>query len=170
MERISNDIKAVMEAAEAEIENFDLQYGEKIIAYFSQIPPIKGFPYKIILVEDADGIIYSGFRQWDTAYNFSQWENGVYNLDRLRIITDKTMLSETDTVLLKKELLKLEQISLPESIQNEKALILDASEWKFGVSLANKNIDYTWKSPTEDIKLFVPIIELLRKQYSDNIR
>ncbi|MCI3938327.1 hypothetical protein MQX03_14075 [Chryseobacterium aahli] len=72
MERFSNDIQALMNAAEIEIENFNLKDGEKTIAYFSETPTIKGFPYKIILVESSDGIIYSRFRQWDTVYNFTQ--------------------------------------------------------------------------------------------------
>ncbi|UKB83355.1 hypothetical protein LF887_20440 [Chryseobacterium sp. MEBOG06] len=89
MERISNDIKALMNQAEIEIENFELKPGEKIIAYFSELPPIKGFPYRIILAENPDGVIHSKFRQWDTSYNLTQWALGIYNLDRLRIIVDE---------------------------------------------------------------------------------
>src|SRR6218665_1446930 len=98
MERLSNDVKAVMKEAVVEIESFDLKFGEKIIAYFSELPPIKGFPYKIILVQNPDGTIHSRFRQWDTKYNFQQWANGIYNLDRLRIITDEKILSEIDVM------------------------------------------------------------------------
>lgn len=170
MEIFSNDIQALMNAVEIEIENFNLKDGEKIIAYFSEIPTIKGFPYKIVLVESSDGIIHSEFRQWDTAYNFTQWTNGIYNLDRLRIIIDKKILSETDTAILKKQFSKLEQIKLPNSIRDEKAIILDGSTWKFGVSLLNKNFDYTWKATTGDINLFESVIELIRRQYLDKIR
>jgi hypothetical protein len=169
MERLSNDITAVMKEAETEIERFDLKYGDKIMAYFSEIPTIGGFPYRIIVVEKPDGMIYSGFRQWDTAHNISQWTAGIYNLDRLGIITDEKILPQADAAILKAELLKLEQIELPKNIRNEEAIVLDGSEWKFGVSLAHKNIDYTWKAPTEDINLFIPIIELMRKQYPDKI-
>lgn len=168
MERISNDIQALMNEAEPEIENFRLKSGEKIIAYLSELPTIKGFPYKIILVEQPDGIIYSAFRQWDTAYNLSQWTLGIYNLDRLKIIIDEKILSTTDTAILREQLWKLNQIQLPESISNEKAIILDGSEWKFGISLADKNVDYTWKASTEDINLLVPVIELMRKQYFED--
>lgn len=94
MERFSNNINTVINEAEIEIENFNLKDGEKIIAYFSETPTIKGFPYKIILAENSDGIIHSRFRQWDTTYNFTQWTNGIYNLDRLKIIIDKKILSE----------------------------------------------------------------------------
>lgn len=169
MERISNSMEALMNAAETEIESFDLKPGEKIIAYFSRIPSLAGFPYKIILTENSEGTIRSAFRQWDTAYNLTQWNLGIYNLDRLRIITDEKRLPDTDTAILKEELSRLEQIQLPESIQNEKAIVLDGSEWKFGVSLASKNIDYTWRASTQDIDLFVPIIELMRKQHSDQL-
>lgn len=169
MERLSNDIKVVYHEAEIEIECFNLKQGEKIIAYFSEIPPIKGFPYKIIIVEKPDGNIYSGFRQWDTDYNFSQWTNGIYNPDRLRIITDEKKLSETDTALFQEQLLQLEQLELPENLQNEKALVLDPSVWKFGIRFANKEVNYTWKTPTDDLNLFVPIIELLRKQHLNEI-
>ncbi|MCS4303306.1 hypothetical protein [Chryseobacterium sp. BIGb0232] len=170
MERVSNSIEALMNAAKAEIENFELRSEEKIIAYFSELPTIGGFPYKIILAEMPDGSILSKFRQWDTEYNLKQWTSGINNLDRLRVITDEKILSETDTAILKKELSKLEQIKLPESIRDQKAIILDGSEWKFGISLANKNRDYTWVASTEDINLFVPVIELIRKQYLDRIK
>lgn len=170
MERLSNDIKTVIHEAEIEITHFNLKPGEKIIAYFSELPPIKGFPYKIVLVEKPDGTLYSAFRQWDTAYNFTQWTNDIYNLDRLRIITEEKNLSETDTAELKEELLKLEPITLPENIQNDKALVLDPSVWKFGICLTHKNVDYSWKTPTDAICLFLPIIELLRKSYLDKIQ
>lgn len=169
MERFSNNIKALMNEAEIEVENFDLKNGEKIIAYFSELPTISGFPYKIIIIEDSDRIIHSRFRQWDTTYNFTRWTRGIYNLDRLRIITDEKILSETDTIILKEQLVKLEQIELPKSICDEKAIILDGSIWKFGVILANKNADYSWKAATEAINLFDSIIEMMRKQYLDRI-
>ncbi|WP_300487996.1 hypothetical protein [Flavobacterium sp.] len=165
MERLTNDPIAVMRAAEIEVESFDLKDGEKIVAYFAQFPSIGGFPYKIIVVETPDGTILSRFRQWDTEYNYSQWTSGIYNLDRLRIITDEKKLSETDITGLKQQLVKLEQTALPESLRKEKAIVLDGSEWKFGILLANKNIDYTWRAATEAIELFVPIIELIRKQH-----
>lgn len=168
MERISNDIQALMNEAETEIENFRLKSGEKIIAYLSELPTIKGFPYKIILVEQPDGIVYSAFRQWDTAYNLSQWTLGIYNLDRLKIIIDEKTFSTTDTAILREQFSLLEQIKLPESISDEKAIILDGSQWKFGISLADKNVDYTWKASTEDINLLVPVIELMRKQYFED--
>lgn len=170
MEKISNSTTALMKAAETEIENFGLKPGEKIIAYFSRIPSLGGFPYKIILAENSDGTIRSAFRQWDSAYDFSRWTLEIYNLDRLRIITDEKMLADTDAAILKEELSRLDQIQLPESIQKEKAIVLDGSEWKFGVSMPGKNVDYTWRASTEDIDLFVPIIELMRKQYSEHAR
>lgn len=170
MERFSNRIEAVIHEAENEIGNFDLKDGEKTIAYLSELPSISGFPYKIILVQNSDGTICSRFRQWDTAYNVKQWTSGIYNLDRLRIITEEKIFSEADTTILKEEMLKLENIRLPESIQNEKSIILDGSEWKFGIILADKNIEYTWRAATEEIDLFIPIIELMRKKYLDKIR
>jgi DNA mismatch repair ATPase MutL len=169
MERFSNSEEAVIREAEIEIQNFDLKDGEKIIAYFSKLPSISGFPYKIILVENFDGIVYSRFRQWDTEYDFTRWDNGIYNLDRLRIIVDEKILSQTESALLKEYLSQLEKIQLPEHINKENAIILDGSLWKFGFILKNKNIDYSWKAATEDINLFVPIIELMREKYLDKI-
>ncbi|WP_294282884.1 hypothetical protein [uncultured Chryseobacterium sp.] len=170
MERLSNSVEAVIHEAEIEIGNFDLKDGEKTIVYLSELPSISGFPYKIIVVQNSEGTICSRFRQWDTAYNFKQWTSGIYNLDRLRIITAEKVLSETDTTILEEELLKLENIKLPESIENKKAMVLDGSEWKFGIRLANKNIEYTWRTATEEIDHFIPIIELIRKLYSDKIQ
>lgn len=164
MKRFSNSTEALMNEAEIEIGKFDLRDGEKTLAYFSEIPTIKGFLYKIILVENYEGITYSRFRQWDTKYDFTRWTNGIYNLDRLRIIVEENILSEIESALLKEHLLQLEKIKLPESIQKEKAIILDGSTWKFGVILKNKNIHYTWKTATEDINLFVPIMDLMREK------
>ncbi|WP_347069567.1 hypothetical protein [Flavobacterium sp. WV_118_3] len=165
MERLTNDAMAVMRAAEIEVESFDLKDGEKILAYFAQFPSIGGFPYKIIIVENPNGTIRSAFRLWDTEYNYSQWPSGIYNLDRLRIVTGEKILPEADTILLKEQLSKLESIALPESIRNENGIILDGSDWKFGFRLPHKNVDYTWRAATDAIELFVPIIELIRKQY-----
>ncbi|GAA5097316.1 hypothetical protein GCM10023210_32240 [Chryseobacterium ginsengisoli] len=169
MERFSNITEALMNEAKIEIESFDIKDGEKIIAYFSEIPSISGFPYKIILVENSDGIVYARFRQWDTEYDFTRWDNGVYNLDRLRIITDEKILSQTESALLKEYLSQLEKIHLPENINKENVIILDSSLWKFGFILKNKNIDYTWKAATEDINVFVPLINLMREKYLDRI-
>jgi hypothetical protein len=63
------------------------------------------------------------------------------------------------------QLSNFESIALPESIRNENGIILDGSEWKFGFRLPHKNVDYTWRAATDAIELFVPIIELIRKQY-----
>lgn len=169
MERFSNDIYALINEAEIEIENFDVKDGEKIIAYLSETPPISGFPYKIILVENADGMICSKFRQWDTEYDFTRWDNGIYNLDRLRIITEENILSETESALLKEHLSQMEKIQLPKDINKENVIILDCSLWKFGFILKNKNIDYTWKVATEDINLFFPLMDLMREKYLDKI-
>ncbi|MFC3159407.1 hypothetical protein ACFOEQ_13575 [Chryseobacterium arachidis] len=130
---------------------------------------MSGFPYKIILVENSEGIVYSRFRQWDTEYDFTRWDNGIFNLDRLRIITEENILSKTESALLKEHLSQLEKIQLPENINEENVIILDSSLWKFGFILKNKNIDYTWKAATEDINLFSPILDLMREKYLDRI-
>lgn len=127
MEKFSNSTEALMNEAKIEIENFDIKDGEKIIAYFFEIPTIKGFPYKIILVENYEGIIYSRFRQWDTKYDFARWTNGIYNLDRMRIIVEENILSETESALLKEYLSQLGKIQLPEDINKENVILLDGS-------------------------------------------
>lgn len=87
----------------------------------------------------------------------------------MRIIVEENILSETESVLLKEHLSQLEKIKLPESIHKEKTIILDGPTWKFGVILKNKNVHYTWKTATEDINLFVPIMDLMREKYLDRI-
>lgn len=169
MERFSNSTEALMNEAEIEIENFDIKDGEKIITYFSEIPSISGCPYKIILVENSDGIVYSRFRKWDTEYDFTRWNNGIYNLDRLRIITAEKILSQIESALLKEYLSQLEKIQLPKDINKENVILLDGSLWKFGFSLANKDVDYTWKAATEDINLFFSLMDLMREKYLDRI-
>lgn len=162
---ISNNIYELRESARLEIENFELKPGEKVITHFSEFPSIAGFPFGMVLIEKSDGTIYSSFRQWDTEYDLIRWNNGIYNLDRLRIITDKKNIIESDQENLKNWILKLEKTNLPQSIQNEKALVLDGSDWKFGICFENSNIDYKWKVSTDAIELFVPIIELMKNQH-----
>lgn len=166
MERISNNIDKLRNSARFEIENFALKPEEKVIAYFSEFPSIAGFPFKIVLIENQTGVVHSKFRQWDTEYDFNRWDNGIYNLDRLRILSEEKVLSKQDTANLKKWLWEFEGKNIPLSIQNDKALVLDGSEWKFGICFGNYEIDYRWTAATDDIELFIPIIELMKKQHT----
>lgn len=166
MERISNSLEELRKSAKFEIENFDLKPEEKVIAYFSEFPSIAGFPYKIVLVESDNGTIFSKFRQWDTKYDFDRWDQGIYNLDRLRILSETKILSESDTNIFRKWLFELDSEELPQSIKDEKAIVLDGSDWEFGICLENTKVDYQWKAVTNAIDLFVPIIELMKNQHA----
>lgn len=166
MERISNRIEELQKAAVVEIEQLALKPTEKIIAYFSEYPSISGFPFKITLVRNADGLIYSSFRQWDTAYDFKRWSNGIYNLDRLRIRSEIKYLSSADSTTLKIWLMDLQRFELPKSIAAKNALVLDGSDWKFGIHHGIQDVHYTWKSPSDQIKIFMPFIELMLKQHT----
>lgn len=166
MERISSDIHALLNEAKFEVENFELGDDEKLIAYFSEFPSIAGFPFRIVFIQKADGTVHSRFRQWDTAYDYKRWDNGVYNLDRLRIITEQKVLSTSEKEILKQCLLKLEGIQLPLSIKDEKALVLDGSDWKFGINHGSIKVDFAWKAATNDLDLFVSIIALMENQHA----
>ena len=165
MERLSNSYEELQKAAKRELENFSLKTGEKVIAYFSEFPSIAGFPFKIVLVENAEGAIYSSFRQWDTEYDFTRWSNGIYNLDRLRIITDRKFLSPSDTTCVKIWLMDMWRIELPETLQNDKAIVLDGADWTFGFHSDNLEVEYKWRAANADIELFVPWIELMKAQH-----
>ena len=153
------------DTAKLEIEHFELAPGEKIITYFSEFPSIAGFPYKIVFIQNPEGTLFSRFRQWDTEYDFTRWDKGIYNLDRLRILTEEKVLAGPDLENLKKNLLDLQTISLPQTLQNEKAIVLDGSDWAFGICFGTIEVNYQWKAAKEAIEIFVPIIELMQKQH-----
>ncbi len=165
MERLSNNNTELISSAKLEIQSFELAPEEKIIAYFSEFHLIVGFPYKIALIEDQHGNIRSSFRQWDTAYDLKRWHNGIYNLDRLRIITDEKSLAEPDLRILKQLLMDLENETLPQSIQSEGGIVIHGYEWQFGIDFNNAKINYQWTAATDDIELFVSIIEFIKNQY-----
>ncbi|MCI5056571.1 MAG: hypothetical protein MRY83_10715 [Flavobacteriales bacterium] len=165
MERISNSIDELRKAAELEINNFDLRSNEKVIAHFSEIPLIAGFPFKIILIKGSNEKIYSSFRQWDTEYDFGRWDNGIYNLNRLRIITETKRLVDSDIESLGELFIDLHRNELPLTVEKRNAIILDSSSWEFGISYDGINASYKWRAATEDIELFVPFIELMKNQH-----
>lgn len=165
MERITSDIHTLLNEAKLEVDNFVLAENENLIAYFSEYPSISGFPFRIACVEKTDGTVHSRFRQWDTEYDFTRWENGVYNLDRLRIISDEKVLSALDQEKLVHFFRKLEEIQLPQSLKDENALVLDGSDWSLGLKYGTLEINYSWKVATTDLALFVPLIELMKNQH-----
>ncbi len=161
MEKLTNNIHELLKTGTQEIKLFNLAKGDKIILYFSEIHPIKGFPYKNIIIEDKNGNLSSNFRQWDSAYDFKRWKNGIYNLDRLRIITDKKQFSENEKENLAEKIAELKKYQLPKNISKEKALILDNSLFKFGINYSNIKINYQWKAATGDVNLIIPLIEFM---------
>lgn len=163
MERFTNNIHEVFKVARTEINTFELAASDQILAYFAEFPPIKGFPFKILVIKKADGTFYSQFRQWDTAYDFKRWKQGIYNLDRLRIIQESLQLNPTDQAFLLEQMKLLDKIDLPRSINKTDALVLDSSDWELGILGITHEIHYKWKVPTEAIELFVPLIEFILK-------
>lgn len=159
-ERITSNKEALIEKAQKEIDAFTIKQ-ENILCYFSELPSIAGFPFKIIVFQNKEGEFHSQFRQWDTAYDFDRWHLGVYNLDRLRIIEQEIQLSAKQQQNLHQILKNLSSQQLPTSIDKKNVITLDVSEFKLGIHLPNLQGDYTWRVATKEIELFIPLIDLL---------
>lgn len=166
MERITSDPQALKQAAETEVKQFELAMAENIFASFSAFPSIAGFPHSIALIRDANGKLTSRFRQWDTAYNMQQWKTGVYNLDRLRIITDQKMLTHDEQSTVTHLLKTLKNLALPQTLHNSKGITLDGCDWELHLDFESLQVDYRWRAATEDIQLFVPLIDFMRSQHA----
>ena len=127
MEKLSNNITNLLKASQVEIEAFVITESDQIIVSFSEIPSVAGFPYKIAIIEDKNGNIRMESRQWDTEYDLNRWSNGIYNLDRLRIITKNKPLTYPQQEQLNTLLTDLSCKQLPKSINDDSAIVLDLS-------------------------------------------
>lgn len=161
MEKFSNSITELYHAAKKEISLFELEKEEKTIAYFSQFPAIAGFPFKINLSQDSTGRIFSRFRQWDTDYDMKRWHRGIYNLSRLRIITEECLLLESEVFNFQRVIINLKDKTLPQKLHNDNAIVLDGVDWELGITTEDIHVHYEWRAATTEIDLFVPLIELL---------
>jgi len=161
MEQFSNDIHELRARAREEVFSFDIKTDEKTIVLFSEFPLIKGFPYVIVLIENEKGEIRSAFRQWDTKYDCDRWKNGIYNLDRLRIITDEHFFSSSETKKIHGIISDIKDKELPDSLHNSEVVVLDGSEWRLKIETCNIQVDYKWEAATDDIQVFVPLIEFI---------
>lgn len=163
MERFSNDIHELRAAAEAEVSLVEVKKDEKVIVLFAEFPSIKGFPFAIVLLENAQGEIRSSFRQGDTQYDCKRWKNGIYNLDRLRITTNEYLFSSSETEEVHSIIADIRTKNIPKSLRNTEVVVLDGSEWRLKIETSSIEVDFSWEAATDDIEIFVPLIELLEQ-------
>lgn len=166
MEKLSNDIDELRKVSKMEIENFAISDNERMLMYFLEFPSIAGFPYKIVLIKEDSGNIRIAFRQWDTEYDGKRWSNGIYNLDRLRIMESGRYLSQAETEHFNHLILNLVGEELPKSINDKSALVLDGYNWEFGINYSGINVDYQWKVANTQIELFAPLIEFINTAHN----
>lgn len=163
MQQLSNNIHCLKAKAIEEISLLTLKKGEKIIVSFSEIPPIAGFPFKINLIQDQLGNIRSHFKQWDTQYDMNGWKNGIYDLNRLRVIADSYYFSKPEREELERILTNIKSKKLPKNLQNYNAIPLDASNWQLKITTNKIDVNYKWKVAIDDVAIFIPLIALLVK-------
>jgi len=169
MEKLSNDIQDLKKRAKKEINAFTVAL-DKTIIRFSEYPTIAGFPFNILVFKSKENKIKSMLRQWDTSYDLERWNNGIYNLDRLRIITHTHELLATENMALNAELNILENRKLPKSICNTSAIALDGSDFDLIIQTELVFVNYKWRVATNDVNLFIPMIELMKKFHKQKIK
>jgi len=169
METLSNDIMVLQERAKKEVKAFAVSIEETIIK-FSEYPTIAGFPYSVLIIKSKETKVKSMLRQWDTAYDTKRWNNGIYNLDRLRIITHTHELLASETASLNVELCSLKDYKLPKSICNASPIALDGSDFELIIQTKPVSINYKWRVATNYINLFIPIIELIKGFHKQKIK
>jgi len=168
MERLSNDILILIKRAKTEINDFNIVI-DKTIVQFSEYPTIAGFPFSILVFKSKEGKVKSMLRQWDTAYDMKRWENGIYNLDRLRIITHTHEFLASEIEALNVELSSLENHRLPKDIANASAIAIDGSDFELVIQ-TKPVINYKWSVATNKINLFIPLIELIKSFHKQKIK
>ncbi|MEM8887180.1 MAG: hypothetical protein AAGD28_04265 [Bacteroidota bacterium] len=161
MERITNDMQRLFEEARKEITDFSLAEGETMICSLYEYPAIVGQPYQMVLILDQHNKMRFSSRSWDRTYDLIRWKEGIYNLDRLRILEKDMLLIESQTKKLRTELEKIATKNLPQSLEKEGALVLDGSEWRLHINWNKLELNYEWKASNEGLAIFLPLIESL---------
>lgn len=163
MERLTNNILDIFEQAKQEVSTLQLNQTEKVVICFSEFPPIKGNHYTCYLIEENQKYYYVK-KQWDTEYDLvhKKWaEQGIYNLDRLRIVTKKKHLSSTQQNTLITYLKVLNEKELPVSIHNQNAIVLDGSTYYLQIQHQQTICDYQWKAVLSTINELEDIINFM---------
>lgn len=163
MERLTNNIFDVFEQAQQEVSTLQLNQTEKVVICFSEFPPIKGNHYTCCFIEENQKYYYVK-KQWDTEYDLAhkKWaEQGIYNLDRLRIVTTKKHLSSTQQNTLISYLKELNNKELPTSIHNQNAIVLDGSTYHIQIQYQQTTCDYQWKAALPTINQLEGIINFI---------
>lgn len=159
MERITNDIQKLFEEARREITDFSLSEGEQIIYSLSEYPAIVDLPFQMVIIQDHMGKMKYSSRTWDRNYDLIRWKEGIYNLDRLRILSQDKQLSLDQAEKLLAELKKISKSSLADSLAKKGVIVLDGSEWELKLAYESLNRTFKWNTPNEQIEIFLPLIE-----------
>ncbi len=165
MERLTNDISKLLEAAKQEIQDFVVGENEQILVVFSEFPSVVGMPYQIVLINDNQGAVRFCLRAWDKEYDLIRWKNGIYNLDRLRIIEKEHLLLSEELQGWKDYLSHLKTQELPNTLEEDRFIRLDGSDFELQIQTEEIKVHYKWGIAKKEIQLFAPLIEMASKHF-----
>lgn len=158
-EQFSNDYLALYAAAEKELIPKGLKEGEKELIVLSRFPAVNGCWFSIAIIEKEDGQIYSSFKLWDKYFDLDRWRTGIFNLSRLRIVSETHHYSEAEKESLWDMISILSQTKLPENVDSKEGFVLDGCPSRLHIHLPNVVANYEWNLPSTEFELFAPFID-----------
>lgn len=148
--------------AKKEVDKLHLNKEEQIIAWFASHSKITGDHERISLLqnEQEDWICLS--RKWETTHDIPIWNRN--ELENFQIEEKRRSLTVKERKILSKILNELTSTELPCSIQLEKenAIVIHSNLWEMGFYQKETLHTYKWVAASEDIELFVPLIDFLK--------
>jgi hypothetical protein len=102
---------------------------------------------------------------WDSEYDCKRFSSGIYNLDRLCIKTKSVQLSAGQEIQCKNLLDDI--TTVPEQLEREGYIVLDGIDYELTIKNNYVDKEYKWRIPTNDIRLFAPLIDFLTTKIVD---
>lgn len=167
-EQFSTDYLALYAAAEKELIPKGLKEGERELIVLSRYPAVNGCWFSIAIIEKEDGQIYSSFKLWDKYFDLDRWRTGIYNLSRLRIISETHNYSEAEKESFWDLISILSQSELPENVDSKEVFVLDGCPSRIQFHLSHLNADFAWNVPSVEFELFAPIVEWMERFHDVN--
>lgn len=160
MERLTNSYGDAIRQIRKELLLTGLSAQEKIMLRYTQIPWFPGGQFSIHLVFDEAQQHYRLIRKhWDHRYDLDRFSSGVFNLDRLCIKTSILQLSGSQQKVFESMMSDLTKV--PDTLEQAGAIVLDGVDFELELHTPAVNKYYQWRSPTEDIRVFEPLISWL---------
>lgn len=143
-----------------ELSNLHLNDNEQCVAYYSELPWFPKGQFSISLIRSFSEDKYKLLvKEWDYKYDCNRFSTGVFNLDRLCIHEKELYLSEEQKEQIEKT---LDLPDIPDTIDAQGYIILDGTDYTLNINTGKLNKKYIWKIPSENIRIFVPLINLIK--------